>query len=67
MMAQNHFLGRKAKKNYTIDLFVVFRPTRELFTSYGDVTIAGEGLEIFTNARHLWPFSSKGSLACHIL
>ena len=54
MMAQNHFLQRKAKKNYTIDLFVVFRPTRELFTSYGDVTIAGEGVQIFLV---LWFFS----------
>ena len=66
MMAQNHFLQRKAKKNYTIDLFVVFRPTRELFTSYGDVTIAGEGVQILTYARHSWLLSSYGSLACHI-
>ena len=35
------------------------------FHSYGDVTIAGEGLQIFT-ARHSWPLSSIGSLACHI-
>ena len=32
---------------------------------YGDVTITGEGLIIFTYARHLWPLSSESSLACH--
>ena len=26
-----------------------------IFHSYGDVTIAGEGLQISTYARHLWP------------
>ena len=35
------------------------------FHLYGDVTIAGERLQIFTYARHLWPLSSEGSLACH--
>ena len=43
-------------------LFVVFRPTREFFTR---VTITCEGLQIMTNARISWPFSSEGSLACH--
>ena len=33
--------------------------------SYGDVTITDEGLQILTYARHLWPLSSEGSLACH--
>ena len=32
---------------------------------YRDVTFAGEGLQILTYARHSWPFSSEGSLACH--
>ena len=36
-----------------------------IFHSYGDVTIAGEGLQILTCARHSWPLSSEGSLACH--
>ena len=27
--------------------------------------ITGEGLHISTNARHSWPLSSEGSLACH--
>ena len=31
-----------------------------IFHSYGDVTIAGEGLQILTNARHSWPLSSEG-------
>ena len=37
-----------------------------IFHSYGDVTIAGEGLQILIYARHSWPLSSEGSLACHI-
>ena len=36
-----------------------------IFHSYGDVTITGEGLQIWTYARHSWPLSSVGSLACH--
>ena len=36
-----------------------------IFHSYGDVTIAGEGLQILTYARHPWPLSSEGSLMCH--
>ena len=36
-----------------------------VLNSFGDVTIAGEGLQILTYARHLWPLSSKGSYACH--
>ena len=39
----------------------------ENFHSYGDVTITGEGLQILTYARHLWPSSSEGSLPCHTL
>ena len=36
------------------------------FHSYGDITIAKKGLQIFTNARHSLPLNSDGSLACHI-
>ena len=37
----------------------------KIYHSYGDVTITGaERLEILTFARHLWPLSSEGSLAC---
>ena len=35
------------------------------FHSFGDVNIAREGLQILTYARHSWPLSSEGSLACH--
>ena len=36
------------------------------FYSYGEVTITGEGLQILTYARHLWPLSSEVFfLACH--
>ena len=33
--------------------------------SNGDVTTAGEGLQILTYARHSWLMSSEGSLTCH--
>ena len=36
-----------------------------MFHSYKDVTITGEGLQILTYARHSWPFSREGSLACN--
>ena len=50
----------------TFCLFVwVFHPTR-IFHSYGDVIIAGEGLQLLTYARDSWPLSSEGSLACHV-
>ena len=37
-----------------------------IYHLYGDVIIAGEGLQILTYARHSWPLSSEGSLMCHI-
>ena len=44
----------------------VFLSSWRTFPSYGDVTIYGEGLQIFTwRTRHPWPSSSEGSLACH--
>ena len=42
-----------------------FSPYSGIFHSFEDVTIAGEGLQILTYARHLRPLSSEGSLACH--
>ena len=53
---------------YLFVLFGVFRPTRDFSLiwsrhPFGDVTIAGEGLQILTYARNLWPMSSEGSLA----
>ena len=35
------------------------------FRSFGNVPIAGEGMQIFTYARHLWPLSSEDSLSYH--
>ena len=43
-----------------VNLFV-----SSIFHSCGDVTMIGEGLQILTYARHPWPSSSVGSLACH--
>ena len=37
----------------------------ENFHSFGEVTIAVEGLQILTFARHFWPLSSEGSSAFH--
>ena len=49
----------------TVCLFVCFdfSSHTRIFHSYGDVIITGEG-QILTYARHLWPLSSEGSLAC---
>ena len=55
---------------YGLNVFVFclfvwgFSSHSRIFHSYGDVTIAGEGLNM-TYARHSWPLSSEGSLACH--
>ena len=51
---------------FYVSLFVSgFSFQLRIFHSYGDVAIAGERLQIFIYARHSWPLSSKGSLACH--
>ena len=44
----------------------MFRPTQGHFTYMETSPIAGEGLQILTYTRHLWPLSSEGSLTCHI-
>ena len=46
-------------------MFWSFLSHSRIFHSFWHVTIAGEGLQILTYARHLWPLSSAGSLACH--
>ena len=43
-----------------------FSSHSRIFHSYGDVTIAGEGMHILTYALYSWPLSSECSLACHI-
>ena len=52
------------KKGFFVYLFGVFSSDSKMFHSYGDVTIT-EGLQAITFARHLWPLSIVGSLACH--
>ena len=49
------------------DLFVClgFSSHSRMIHSYEHVTFAGECLQILTYARHLWPLSNGGSLACH--
>ena len=42
-----------------------FSSQSRIYHSYGDVTIAGEGLQILTCAWHSWSLSNEGSLACH--
>ena len=37
-----------------------------IFLSYGDFTTTVDELQTLTYARHSWPLSSEGSLACHI-
>ena len=57
---------------YLINKFIIFclfvwglSSHSRIFHSYGDVTVAGEGLQILTYARHSWPLSSEISLACN--
>ena len=50
----------------SVCLLGIFPPYSRIFHSYGDVVIAGEGLQILTCALQSWPLSSVGSLTCHI-
>ena len=42
-------------------VFDVYRPTREIFTHMETSSLPVKDC----NARHLWPLSSEGSIACH--
>ena len=42
-----------------------FRPTQEFFTHMETSRLLVKGCFSFYYARHLWPLSSEGSLACH--
>ena len=44
---------------------VCLESTQEIFTHIGDVTSTTEGLQILTYARHSFPWSNEGSLACY--
>ena len=46
-------------------MFVFLSHSRENFSLIWRSTITSEGLQILTNARHLWSLSSDCSLACH--
>ena len=46
-------------------LFFSLSSHPRLFHSYGDVTIACEGLQILNYTRHSWPLSREGSFKCH--
>ena len=59
-------LEMRSHGNLLVFLFVWgLSPNSGIFYWYGDVSITGEGLQIFTYARHSWPLSSEGCLACH--
>ena len=53
--------------HFSLMMFVcllrIFRPVREFFYSYGDVTINCEGLLILTYTQHSWLLRNEGSLA----
>ena len=55
-----------ASMHLLVFVFLVwcFSSDFSIFHSYGDVTIAGEGLQIMTCSRHSWPLSIEGSLTC---
>ena len=52
-------------KQYDLGFFSSLSSLSRIFHSYGDVSIAAEGLQILNYARHSLPWSSEGSLTCH--
>ena len=52
-------------QGFCLFVYLEFIVPLKIFHSYGNVTIAGEGLQILTYARHTWSLSSEGSLTCH--
>ena len=58
--------GTNQSAAVTVCLFVLeFSFHSRISHTYGDHTIVGESLQILTYARHSWPLSGEGSLACH--
>ena len=55
-----HFCHSTNNKKHILFVCFGFSSHSRIFHSYGDVSIADEGLHIS------WPLSSEGSLACHI-
>ena len=61
-------VGHQRRTYICLRLFLLgFSSHSRIFRSYGVVmiTITDEGLQFFTYARHLWPMSKGGSLACY--
>ena len=56
---------RNQFKSICFCLFGFYRPTREFFTHLETSPLPVKGFKFFTYARHSWPLSSEGSLACH--
>ena len=52
-------LGKCTFTKMMIVCLEFFYPHSRIFHPFGDVTITGEGLHMFTYARHLWPLSSE--------
>ena len=55
----------KVQNEYLFVCFGGFLSYLRIYHSYEDFTITRERLQILTYARHSWPLSSEGSLACH--
>ena len=51
--------------NYIMFLCLGFSAHTRIFHLYGNVTIAGEELQILTYDRHSWALDREGSLAWH--
>ena len=62
----NAIISERAASRITKLFFLwSFSSHSKNFHSFGDVTIAGEGLQILTYAQSFCPLSSGSSLACH--
>ena len=64
-----HILNYMRISNYIAQLIcvcIVGSSHSRIFHSFGDVIIAGEGLQILTNARYLWALNSGVSITCQI-
>ena len=58
LISKTHFVSAKGF------FWRKLRPSRK-HSTYGDVTITGEGLKSLNYTRHLWPMNSEVSSACH--
>ena len=55
---------RLMKSSSSFQVWWAFTSHWRKYHLFEDVTMIGEGLQILTYARHSWPLSSQGSLAC---